>query len=107
MFGGLITFSAHTDNGVTVAQVQPLIRASDPFYEVTLRLGSGSRSKTASGAGRSTTWPLALAHRATPQQTSVIRWRCAVVKGWAISGIMQPSGRTFYHAGALLRRLRR
>ncbi len=42
MFGGLITFSAYDNNGVTVAQVQPLIRSSDPFYEITLRLGIGS-----------------------------------------------------------------
>jgi hypothetical protein len=41
MFGGLITFSAHSEDGVTVAQVQPLIRASDPFFELTMRLGIG------------------------------------------------------------------
>jgi hypothetical protein len=41
MFGGLITFSAHSEGGVTVAQVQPLIRASDPFYELMMRLGIG------------------------------------------------------------------
>jgi anti-anti-sigma factor len=41
MFGGLITFSAYDDNGVTTVQVQPLIRSSDPFYEITLRLGIG------------------------------------------------------------------
>jgi anti-anti-sigma factor len=41
MFGGLITFSVYDDHGVTTAQVQPLIRSSDPFYEITLRLGIG------------------------------------------------------------------
>ena len=41
MFGGLITFSVFDDNGVTVAQVQPLLRSSDPMYEITLRLGIG------------------------------------------------------------------
>jgi hypothetical protein len=39
MFGGLITFSAHDENGVTVAQVQALLRASDPLFEIALRLG--------------------------------------------------------------------
>ena len=41
MFGGLITFRAIDDGGTTVLQVQPLIRASDPLYELTLRLGVG------------------------------------------------------------------
>lgn len=41
MFGGLITFSTHSEDGVTVAQVQPLIRASDPFFEMMMRLGIG------------------------------------------------------------------
>lgn len=39
IFAGFITFSAHEDEGVTVAQVQPLIRTSDPLYEVGYRLG--------------------------------------------------------------------
>jgi hypothetical protein len=39
MFAGFITFSAHEDEGVTVAQVQPLIRTSDPLYELGYRLG--------------------------------------------------------------------
>jgi hypothetical protein len=43
MFGGLITFRAVDDGGTTVLQVQPLIRASDPLYELTLRLGVGGR----------------------------------------------------------------
>lgn len=43
MFGGLITFSAHDEDGTTIAQVQPLIRAGDPLYELTLRLGLGGR----------------------------------------------------------------
>jgi hypothetical protein len=34
MFAGMITFSAHERNGVTNAQVQALIRASDPMYEL-------------------------------------------------------------------------
>lgn len=34
IFAGWITFSAYADNGVTVAQAEILMRASDPFYEV-------------------------------------------------------------------------
>ncbi|MGF1473108.1 MAG: DUF1990 family protein [Rubrobacteraceae bacterium] len=38
-FSGWITFSSHRDeNGVTVAQVQALIRANDPLYELTMPL---------------------------------------------------------------------
>jgi hypothetical protein len=36
LFAGMITFSASEVDGVTVAQVQALIRASDPFYELTM-----------------------------------------------------------------------
>lgn len=39
MFGGMITFSAHRENGTTVAQVQALLRASDPLFEIATRLG--------------------------------------------------------------------
>ena len=38
MFAGWITFSAYEDEGATVAQVQLLVRASDPFYELMLPL---------------------------------------------------------------------
>src|SRR5438445_4027311 len=34
IFSGWITFSAHEENGITVAQAEILMRASDPFYEV-------------------------------------------------------------------------
>jgi anti-anti-sigma factor len=43
MFGGMITFSAHTEDGVTVAQVQALLRASDPLFEIASRLGLTTR----------------------------------------------------------------
>ena len=43
MFAGMITFSAFEDAGDTVAQVQALIRASDPLYEMTFRLGFGHK----------------------------------------------------------------
>ena len=39
MFGGMITFSAHEGNGTPVAQVQALLRASDPLFEIAMRLG--------------------------------------------------------------------
>ncbi len=37
-FAGMITFSAHDDGGVTVAQVQAIIRAQDPLVELTMPL---------------------------------------------------------------------
>jgi hypothetical protein len=49
MFAGMITFSAFADpsadDGVTVIQIQALIRASDPFFETTFRLGFGHKAE--------------------------------------------------------------
>jgi hypothetical protein len=46
MFAGMITFSASEDDpGVTVAQVQALVRANDPIYEASFRLGFGHKSE--------------------------------------------------------------
>ena len=39
IFAGWITFSAYEDDGCTVAQAQVLMRASDPLYELGMRLG--------------------------------------------------------------------
>ena len=39
MFGGMITFGAYEEDGTTVAQVQAMLRSSDPMYEVGQRLG--------------------------------------------------------------------
>jgi anti-anti-sigma factor len=39
MFGGMITFGAYEEDGATVAQVQAMLRSSDPMYEVGQRLG--------------------------------------------------------------------
>ena len=39
MFGGMITFRAHQREGVTRAEVQALIRASDPIYETAMMFG--------------------------------------------------------------------
>lgn len=37
-FAGPVTFSAHSEDGVIVAQVHELTRASDPFWEIMLML---------------------------------------------------------------------
>jgi hypothetical protein len=39
MFAGWITFSAHEENGATVAQAQVLMRAQDPLTELGLTFG--------------------------------------------------------------------
>ena len=46
MFAGWITFSAHDEDGVTVAQTQVLMRAQDPLTELGLTLG-GHRKEDA------------------------------------------------------------
>jgi hypothetical protein len=46
VFAGMITFSAHEQDG-TVAQIQALIRANDPIYEATFRLGFGHKKEDA------------------------------------------------------------
>ena len=45
MFAGMITFSAYEEDGGTFAQVQALIRANDPVYEMSLRMGFGHKSE--------------------------------------------------------------
>jgi hypothetical protein len=46
MFAGMITFNAsEEDPGITVAQVQALVRANDPIYEASFRLGFGHKSE--------------------------------------------------------------
>lgn len=45
MFAGMITFSAFDDAGVTVIQIQALIRASDPIFETSFRLGFGHKAE--------------------------------------------------------------
>ncbi len=45
MFAGMITFSAQDEDGVTTAQVQALVRASDPIYEMSFRLGFGHKAE--------------------------------------------------------------
>lgn len=46
MFAGMITFSGYQEGG-TVAQIQALIRANDPLYEISFRLGFGHKSEDA------------------------------------------------------------
>lgn len=38
-FASIITFSAYDEDGTTVVQIQPLLRASDPIYEMGVRTG--------------------------------------------------------------------
>jgi len=45
MFAGMITFSAYEEEGGTVVQIQALIRANDPLYEITFRLGFGHKAE--------------------------------------------------------------
>lgn len=47
IFAGMITFSAHEDEDVTVAQIQALVRASDPLYELGCRVGVTHKSEDA------------------------------------------------------------
>ena len=46
MFAGMITFSAYMQES-TLAQIQVLIRASDPIFELSLRLGFGHKKEDA------------------------------------------------------------
>jgi hypothetical protein len=45
VLAGLITFSADETDGTTVAQIQALIRPSDPFFELAFRVGIGHKSE--------------------------------------------------------------
>ena len=45
MFAGMITFSAYEQDAVTTIQIQALIRANDPIYELSFRLGFGHKSE--------------------------------------------------------------
>jgi hypothetical protein len=45
MFAGMITFSAALEEGHTVVQIQVLIRANDPVYEMGFRLGFGHKAE--------------------------------------------------------------
>jgi hypothetical protein len=47
MFAGMITFSAYDEDNSTFAQVQALIRANDPIYELSFRMGFGHKSEDA------------------------------------------------------------
>ena len=47
MFAGMITFSAFEEDDGMFAQVQALIRANDPVYEMSFRMGFGHKSEDA------------------------------------------------------------
>ena len=45
MFAALITFSAYVEDDYTTAQIQLLVRANDPVYEMSFRLGFGHKAE--------------------------------------------------------------
>ena len=45
MFAGMITFSAYEEDNGTFAQLQALIRANDPIYEMSFRMGFGHKAE--------------------------------------------------------------
>jgi hypothetical protein len=45
MFAGMLTFSAYQEDELTTIQIQALIRANDPIYELSFRLGFGHKSE--------------------------------------------------------------
>ena len=45
MFAGMITFSAYEEDNGTFAQIQALVRANDPIYELSFRLGFGHKAE--------------------------------------------------------------
>jgi hypothetical protein len=51
MFAGMITFSAYEEDGMTVAQNQVLVRANDPIYELSFRMGFGHKAEDVFWAG--------------------------------------------------------
>jgi hypothetical protein len=47
MFAGIITFSAQQEGEKVLVQIQALIRANDPVYEMSFRLGFGHKAEDA------------------------------------------------------------
>lgn len=45
MFAGMITFSAQEEEGGVLVQIQALVRANDPIYEMSFRLGFGHKAE--------------------------------------------------------------
>jgi len=45
MFAGMINFSAYEEDNGTFAQIQALVRANDPIYELSFRLGFGHKAE--------------------------------------------------------------
>ena len=45
MFAGMITFSANEEDHGTIVQIQALVRANDPIYEMSFRLGFGHKAE--------------------------------------------------------------
>jgi hypothetical protein len=55
MYAGWITFSAYEGEGCTVTQIEVLVRANDPAYELGSRLGAPAQ-RISSGSTRSPRW---------------------------------------------------
>ncbi|HEX7974084.1 MAG TPA: hypothetical protein VF498_06730 [Anaerolineales bacterium] len=45
MFAAMITFSSYEEDGCPLAQVKALVRANDPLYELSFRLGFGHKTE--------------------------------------------------------------
>ena len=88
IFAGMITFSAHEDDGVTVAQIQALVRASDPLYEIGCRVASPMSRKIPSGTAPCAPWPPALASPASCSSAPPWSTRACSGPRWAPSGTM-------------------
>ena len=105
VFAGLITFSAHEAEGATVAQIQALVRANDPLYELGCRLGLVHKAEDAFWRATLRNLAARFGVNGQPQQTTVlvdprVRWS-AVGNVWHNSGIRT----LFYLLGARLKKM--
>jgi hypothetical protein len=81
MFAGMITFSAYEEDNGTFAQIQALVRANDPIYEMSFRLGFGHKSEDGFWMAtlRNLATSLGVGNPQTTQTTSLvdprIQWR--------------------------------
>jgi hypothetical protein len=69
---GIITFSAHEQDGATVAQAQALIRASDPLFESLFRLGIGHNGEDQFWGGTLRALAARFGASGEPQQRTVL-----------------------------------
>ncbi|CAN5166648.1 hypothetical protein BH18CHL2_BH18CHL2_11640 [soil metagenome] len=105
-FTGIITFSAASEEGATVAEVQEFVRASDPIWELGMRTFLGQKQND---IWRVTLRNLAALYGVEPEvEERIVRvdarlqWRNAK-NVWYNAGVRS----TLYAMGTPLRRLRR